>query len=260
MCRVLGLCRSGFYAWMKQPLSRRALEDQRFLGLIERLFYLSDQTYGSPRITLDLRDAGELISENRTAKIMRNHQLKAHPMKRQPKFVSGLPARLAPNQLQQQFLTDKPDRIWVSDTTYIRTGQGWLYLCVVIDLWSRMVIGWSMKATRDTGLAIAALEMAIERRRPQNTVILHTDQGSEFGSYRYIDFLEKHGISPSMSRRGNCWDNAVAESFFATLKKDRVQRRRYQTRDQAKADLFDYIEYFYNGWRRHSSLGNLSPR
>ena len=260
MCRVLGVCRSGFYAWLKQPFSKRALDDRRLTFLIRDLFELSDQTYGAVRIRDDLRDLGETISKHRTGRLMRIAKLFVGKQRKQPKFVSGKPARLVANQLKQDFLTDGPDKIWVADTTYIRTAQGWLYLCVVIDLWSRMVVGWSMKPRKKTDLAMDAVAMAITNRRPHATVIFHSDQGSEFGSYAFMDYLDDNNISPSMSRRGNCWDNAVAESFFATLKKDRVNRRRYKTRDQAKADLFDYIEHFYNGWRRHSALGNLSPK
>lgn len=260
MCRVLGVQRSGFYAWLREPKSARTIEDERLSTMIEYSFRLSDETYGSPRITDDLHDAGERASVHRVAQIMRDRGLKARRPRRQPRYVAGKPARWAPNLLQQNFFADGPDQVWVGDTTYIPTHEGWLYLCVIVDLWSRLVVGWSMKSTRSTELAIAALSMALMHRRPKQKVIFHSDQGSEFTSYDAIDFIDENNLIQSMSRRGNCYDNAVAESFFASLKKDRTRRRRYRTRAEARADIFDYIERFYNGWRKHSTLGNLSPR
>jgi putative transposase len=166
---------------------------------------------------------------------------------------------IAPNRLQRQFTVDRPNRVWVTDITYIRTWEGWLYLAVVLDLYARKVVGWSMKTTLSRTLVVDALLMAVWRRQPREEVLVHSDQGSQYGSDDWIRFCRAHGLKPSMSRKGNCWDNAVAESFFGSLKKERVGRRIYRTRAEARADVFDYIEMFYNKVRRHSHLGGVSP-
>jgi putative transposase len=176
-----------------------------------------------------------------------------------PRRIAGRPSIIAPNRLNRQFTVDCPDRAWVTDITYLRTWQGWLYLAVVIDLHSRKVVGWSMKPTLARELVLDALLMAIWRRKPSKSVIVHSDQGSQYGSDDWQRFCRSHSLEPSMSRRGNCWDNAVAESFFSSLKKERVRKRVYKTRDLARADIFDYIEVFYNRTRRHTHLGGISP-
>ena len=176
-----------------------------------------------------------------------------------PRRIVGRPSIIAPNRLQRQFTVDRPDQAWVTDITYLRTWQGWLYLAVVIDLHSRKVIGWSMKPTLAREGVLDALLMAIWRRKPTKPVIVHSDQGSQYGSDDWQRFCRAHDLQPSMSRRGNCWDNAVAESFFSSLKKERIRKRVYKTRDLARADVFDYIEVFYNRTRRHSHLGGISP-
>lgn len=259
MCRVLRVSRGGFYQWVHKPLSDKALEDQRLLSLIRDSYQASSGVYGYRRVLGDLREAGELCSKHRVANIMRAHHIKAIRGYKTPRRIAGRPSIIAPNRLQRQFTVAHPDQAWVTDITYLRTWQGWLYLAVVIDLHSRKVVGWSMKPTLARELAIDALLMAILRRNPKNPVIVHSDQGSQYGSDDWKRFCLAHQLQPSMSRRGNCWDNAVAESFFSSLKKERVRKRVYKTRDMARADVFDYIEVFYNRNRRHSHLGGVSP-
>jgi len=259
MCRVLRVSRSGFYQWLHKPLSDRAIEDQRLLGLIRASYAASGGVYGSPRVFQDLREVGETCGKHRVARIMRIHQIKALRGYKAPRAVVGRPSIIAPNRLQREFTVEQPDTVWVTDITYIRTWQGWLYLAVVVDLYSRMVVGWSMKPTLARELVLDALIMAVWRRRPKSRVMIHSDQGSQYGSDDWLRFLKANNLEPSMSRRGNCWDNAVAESFFSSIKKERIKKRIYKTRDLAKADVFDYIESFYNRSRRHSHLGGVSP-
>lgn len=257
-CRVLKVARSGFYAWQHRPLSDRAIEDQRLLGLIRASYAASHGVYGSPRVFLDLREVGERCGKHRVARIMREHKIKALRGYKAPRVIAGRPSIIAPNTLQREFTVDQPNRVWVTDVTYIRTWQGWLYLAAVMDLYARNIVGWSMKPTLAREL-LDALMMAVWRRRPQGRVLVHSDQGSQFGSDDWLRFCRANNLEPSMSRRGNCWDNAVAESFFSSLKKERIRKRIYKTRDLAKADIFDYIEVFYNRTRRHSHLGGVSP-
>lgn len=259
MCRVLRVQRSGYYAWRHNPQSKRALEDTQLLVEIHRSFDESQGIYGSPRIHRDLREAGLQCSENRVARLMRSAKIKSIRGYRKPRFKSGRIGVAAPNRLQQQFTVDTADVAWVTDITYIRTYEGWLYLAVVIDLYSRAVVGWSMKSTMATEIVLDALMMAVWRRKPKHEVIIHSDQGSQFGSDDFVRWCKDNKLIPSMSRRGNCYDNAVAESFFSSLKKERIRRTIYATREQAKSELFDYIEVFYNRKRRHSHLNQLSP-
>lgn len=259
MCRVLRAPRSGFYVWLHRPLSARAIEDQRLLGVIRASYVASHGVYGSPRVFLDLREAGETCGRNRVARIMRQHKIKALRGYKSPRRIVGRPSIVAPDKLQREFTVERPDRVWVTDITYVRTWQGWLYLAAVMDLHSRSIVGWSMKPTLARELVLDALLMAVWRRRPRERVLVHSDQGSQYGSDDWLRFCQAHNLEPSMSRRGNCWDNAVAESFFSSLKKERIKRRIYRTRDLAKADVFDYIEVFYNRTRRHSHLGGVSP-
>jgi len=259
MCRVLGVTRSGFYAWLHKPLSDRAIEDLRLLKLIRASWEASGGIYGAPRVYADLREVGERCGKNRVARIMRAHKIRAIRGYRQPRAYHGRPALLAPNRLKQAFTVDRPNKVWVTDITYIRTWQGWLYLAVVVDLYARKVIGWSMKPSLSRELVIDALLMAVWRRRPIQEVIIHSDQGCQYGSDDWQRFCQQHGLVPSMSRRGNCYDNAVAESFFSSLKKERIRKRIYRSRAEAKADVFDYIEVFYNKRRRHSHLNDMSP-
>lgn len=260
MCRVLRVHFSGFYAWLKEPLSHRAQEDIRQTELIQQAWADSGKVYGYRKLTDDLRDQGESISENRVARLASLAGIAAQVgYKRRPGRYGGKPAIVAENRLEQQFQASAPDQIWVTDITYIKTHEGWLYLCVVIDLFSRRVVGWSAQPRMTTDLALQALLMAVWRRKPAGKVTVHSDQGSQFTSREWQTFLHQHDLEPSMSRRGNCHDNAVAESFFQLLKRERIRRRTYPTRDDARRDVFDYIELFYNPKRKHTNNGMLSP-
>lgn len=259
MCRVLKVHRSGYYAWLKEPESKRSKEDHRLMKLITESHLASGRVYGSPKVHKDLREMGESCGRHRVERLMRQNKLKAIIGYKVPRFKSGAPAVVVPDQLGQSFDFKNPDQAWVTDITYIRTYEGWLYLAVVMDLYSRLIVGWSMKDTLKRELVLDALLMAVWRRKPKSSVIIHSDQGSQYGSDDWMRFCKEHGLDPSMSRRGNCYDNAVAESFFSSLKKERVRRRIYGTREDAKSDIFDYIEMFYNSKRRHSYLGYVSP-
>jgi len=259
LCRVLRVHRSGYYAWLKKPVSDRAIEDKRLVVKIKRFHQESGGAYGSPRIFKDLRDDGETCGRHRVARVMKQARVKAIRSYKRPRYVAGKPSLLAPNVLDREFDVAVPNEVWVTDITYIRTWAGFVYLAVVMDLYSRMIVGWSMKTSLHREIVIDALLMAVWRRKPKNRVLVHSDQGSQYGSFDCRKFLEKHNLEPSMSRRGNCWDNAVAESFFSSLKKERIRRRVYHSVAEAKADVFDYIEMFYNPRRRHSHLGDVSP-
>lgn len=259
MCRVLRVARAGFYQWLHHPESERAREDRRLLELIRHSYAASHGVYGARRVFGDLREAGETCGLHRVERVMRNNKIKAVRGYKAPRHIPGRPSIIAPNHLQREFTVDTPNKVWVTDITYIRTWQGWLYLAVVVDLYARKVVGWSMKPTLSRELALDALLMAVWRRKPEGRVIVHSDQGSQFGSDDFKRFCAAHNLEPSMSRRGNCWDNAVAESFFSSLKKERIRKRIYKTREMARADIFDYIEVFYNRSRRHSHLGGISP-
>ncbi|WP_202816546.1 IS3 family transposase [Enterobacter asburiae] len=259
MCRVLNVARAGFYAWLHNPVSARDKDNQRLLMLIRDSYSLSGGVYGYRRVHGDLNEIGETCGKNRVGRIMQQNRIKAVRGYKAPRRIAGRPSVVAPNRVQRQFTVVRANQVWVTDITYIRTWQGWLYLAVVIDLFARNVVGWSMKPTLSRELALDALMMAVWRRKPDGEVIVHSDQGSQYGSDDWQRFCRANNLAPSMSRRGNCWDNAVAESFFSSLKKERIRKRIYKTRDLARADIFDYIEVFYNRARRHSHLGGLSP-
>lgn len=260
LCRILDVHPSGFYAWKKKPLSKRQKEDRRFTGLIKQFWLESGSVYGYRKIHEDLLSIGESCGKHRVARLMKKTGIKAEVgYKRKPRFKSGRPSHIAPNRLEQKFEYSEPNQAWVTDITYIKTAEGWLFLAVVIDLFSRQIIGWSMKSRMETEIVINALMMAVWRRNPKQSVTIHSDQGTQYTSYDWRSFLKQHNLIASHSRRGNCYDNAVAESFFQLLKRERIKRRIYRTRDEAKADIFDYIEMFYNPKRRHGNNGNLSP-
>lgn len=259
MCRVLKVHRSGYYAWKAAPYSQRTLEDMKLLVEIKQFYDDSYGIYGSPRIHRDLREAGIRCGVKRVARLMGQAKIKSMRGYRRPRHISGKPSITAPNRLQQQFTVNQPDAAWVTDITYVRTYEGWLYLAVVIDLFSRTVVGWSMKPTMATEIVLDALVMAVWRRKPRQLVIIHSDQGSQFGSDDFARWCKDNRLIPSMSRRGNCYDNAVAESFFSNLKKERIKRKIYATREEAKSEIFEYIEVFYNRKRRHSHLNQMSP-
>ena len=263
LCEVLKVSRSGYHAWRRRPVSVRATRRVQVKEKIGEVYRQSRQTYGSPRITAELKAQNVAVCENTVAKYMRESELRVTPRR---KFVpqttdSDHDHPVAPNRLEQDFAAAEPNRKWACDLTYVFTDQGWLYLAVVIDLFSRRVIGWSMNDhLRSDGVA-EALAMALTRRRPAGRKLLHhSDRGVQYACQLYRRMLESHDITPSMSRSGNCYDNAVVESFFGTLKTELVHRvPRYRTRDEAKASVFEWIECWYNRRRRHSSLGYLSP-
>jgi len=259
LCRVLRVSRSGYYAWLSRPPSQRAIENARLLTLIRESYEASGRTYGAPRVLCDLREVGERCGKNRVARLMKRHKIRAQRGYKKPGYKYTKPAVAAPNRLEQQFTIEKPDTAWVTDITYIRTYEGWLYLAVVMDLYSRKIIGWSMKSTLAKEIVLDALLMAVWRRNPKQEVIIHSDQGSQFGSDEWNRFCSTNGLIPSMSRRGNCFDNAAVESFFSSLKKEKIRRYIFKTREQARAEIFDYIEVFYNRARRHQHIGNISP-
>ena len=261
MCRVLKVNRAGYYAWLKSPLSARAKDDQRLLGLIKHQWLASGSVYGHRKVTDDLRDlVGERCSRHRVHRLMRAEGLRAQVgYGRKPRFHAGPENEAAANLLNRQFDVSTPDTVWASDFTYIRTHEGWMYLAVVIDLFSRQVIGWAMRDRADADVVLQALLSAVWRRKPKSGVLVHSDQGSLYTSDDWQKFLSAHGLLCSMSRRGNCHDNAPVESFFGLLKRELIKRRIYLTKDAARADVFDYIEMFYNPKRRHGSNGDLSP-
>ena len=260
MCRVLKVNRSGYYAWLASPLSARAKEDRRLTGLIKHAWLESGGIYGYRKVHDDFRELGEVLGKHRVARLMRLEGLKAQVgYGRRPRYRGGRPSVVAPNRLDRQFTVPAPNTHWVTDITYIRTYEGWLYLAVVLDLFSRQVVGWATRPTLHSDIVIQALLAAVWRRKPAPGLVLHSDQGTQYTSTEWQAFLKVHGIVPSMSRRGNCHDNAVAESFFQLLKRERIKRRTYATRTDATSDIFDYIEMFYNPVRRHGSNEGLSP-
>lgn len=266
LLRILGVSSSAFYSWQKRPVSQRARQKELLVAQICELFHQSQGRYGSPRIYQDLQALGIRCSQKRVARLLKEQNL---VLRKPRKFVattdSGHALPVAQNLLNREYQVEAVaglNRAWAGDITYIPTAQGWLYVAVVLDLKSRKVIGWSMKDSLEQILVQEALEMALGQRLSTavpDELLFHSDRGSQYAAHGYQECLQKQGIVCSMSRRGNCWDNAVVESFFATLKKEEVHREYYLTREQAKASLFYYIEVFYNRKRRHSTLGYLSP-
>ena len=251
---------SGYYTWKKRPKSRQTIDNEHLLIEIRRIFLEHDQNYGSPRIWHTLRRADIACSENRVARLMRIEGLAA-VQKRKFKATTNSKHNwpVAPNLLERNFSINEPNRIWVTDISYIWTWEGWLYLSFVLDLYSRGVVGLAMSERITDDLTQGALNQAIGRRNPPAGLIHHSDRGSQYASGDYQDLLKKHKITPSMSRKGDCWDNAVAESFLHTLKVEKVNRYRFKTRNEAKCEIFEYVEMYYNRKRTHSSLGYLSP-
>ncbi|EAA7311585.1 IS3 family transposase [Salmonella sp. 237J8] len=259
LCRVLDVHPSGFYAWLQQPHSQREQANQMLTGQIKQFWLESGCVYGYRKIHLDLRDTGQQCGVNRVWRLMKRAGIKAQVGYRSPRARKGEDSIVAPDRLQRQFNPDAPDERWVTDITYIRTHEGWLYLAVVVDLFSRKVIGWSMQPRMTKEIVLNALLMALWRRNPQKAVLVHSDQGSQYTSYEWQSFLKSHGLEGSMSRRGNCHDNAVAESFFQLLKRERIKKKIYGTREEARSDIFDYTEMFYNSKRRHGSSDKMPP-
>ncbi|MGY8619744.1 IS3 family transposase [Pantoea agglomerans] len=259
LCRVLDVHPSGFYAWLQQPHSQRHQADLRLTGQIKQFWLESGCVYGYRKIHLDLRDSGQQCGVNRVWRLMKRVGIKAQVGYRSPRARKGEASIVSPNRLQRQFNPDAPDERWVTDITYIRTHEGWLYLAVFVDLFSRKIIGWSMQSRMTKDIVLNALLMAVWRRNPQKQVLVHSDQGSQYTSHEWQSFLKSHGLEGSMSRRGNCHDNAVAESFFQLLKRERIKKKIYGTREEARSDIFDYIEMFYNSRRRHGSSDQMPP-
>jgi transposase InsO family protein len=259
MCRVLKVSRSGYYGWRSRAESERAKTDRALTRVIRRVHTESKGTYGSPRITAELKDEGYRHGHNKVARLMRAAGLRGCPKRRFKVTTQRDPSHpVAENLLKQDFTAKAANQRWASDITYLRTRRGWLHLAVVMDLYSRRIVGWSMSRRISRHLVIDALTMALDQRCPEGELIHHSDQGSQYTSDDFRDLLEAQGIRCSMSSRGNCYDNAVVESFFGLLKRERANQV-YLTADDARADVFDYIECFYNRKRRHGYLGNVSP-
>ncbi len=260
LCRTLEVSVSGFYAWCKRDRSNRAKKDAALRVQILAAHAASNKTYGSPRIHEELKTAGEKLGRKRVARLMQDEGIEGQ---RKRRFRVTTDSRhshpIAANKLNRDFTAPAPNKVWVSDITYIWTREGWMYLAAILDLFSRRVVGWSIEPYVDRTLALDALGMALRTRRPEPGLLHHSDRGVQYASGDYQKLLAEHGIDCSMSRKGDCWDNAVAESFFSTLKAELVHRTDYITRSQARASVFEYIEAFYNPRRRHSALGYVSP-
>ena len=261
LCEALGVSRSGFHGWLTRPRSARALADDALIPKVRASFVASSRTYGARRVWHDVLADGGACGLHRIERLMRAQALRARPRRR------GLPAdtgtravgAMAANVLDRQFTAQAPNQKWVADFTYIWTAEGWLYVAAVLDLFSRRVVGWSMSATMTAQLVTDALLMAIWRRGKPNALLHHSDRGSQYTAEPFQKLMADNGVTCSMSRSGNVWDNAVMESFFSSLKTERIARKVYRTRDQARADVFDYVERFYNPTRRHSTIGYVSP-
>jgi len=257
LCRLLEVSRAGFYAWCGRPPSARTIEDARLAIVVREAHERSRRTYGSPRVHAELQARGIFVSRNRVIRLMRAENLAARQRRRYRATTAPNEQPVAPNLLDRNFQPVAPNQSWAADTTFLRAGDGWLYLAAVIDLYSRFVVGWATSAVHDQLLVTRALDMAVRRRRPDSGLLHHSDQGTQYTSEGFQRVLAEHGITCSMSRRGNCYDNAAMESWFSTLKSELGER--FETHGAAKEQLFDYIEVFYNQQRRHSVLGYLSP-
>jgi transposase InsO family protein len=259
LCRVLGLARSGYYIWRQGSLSARQQRDQQLTGQIQTIFSDSRRTYGSPRVHAELKAQGVRTARKRVARLMRQAQLCARARRRSVRTTDSRHTEpIAPNLLSRRFEAEAPNQVWVADITYLPTREGWLYLAVVLDLFARRVVGWSMQPTLERGLVLAALTHALERRQPQPDLLHHSDRGSQYASSEYQALLVQTQMRSSMSRKGNCWDNAAMESFFATLKAE-LPVSVFESHAAARSAVFDYIERFYNRVRLHSTLGDCSP-
>ena len=260
MCRVLKVSRSGYYRWRKRKPSQRELDNHRLDAEIREIYDNSKGRYGSPKITRELRDRGRRVGKNRVARRMRQAGLRSKVRRRYRVTTdSKHHFPVAPNLLERNFSTDRVDKVWVSDITYLLTRTGWLYLTVIIDLFSRMVVGWALSSSLGHEMVVTALKRAIRRRRPGKGLVFHSDQGVQYACNDFRRELDQHGFIQSMSRKGDCWDNAVAESFFSIMKTELVYHERYEGHQDALHSIFEYIEAFYNRERRHSTLGYLCP-
>jgi len=260
LCEALDVSRSGFHAWLQRAPSVRAAADEELTARIRSSFVASARTYGARRVWRDLLAEGFACGLHKVERLMRMNALRARPRRRGlPKDLGPRSPEAARNLLDRQFVAERPNQRWIADFTYIWTAEGWLYVAAVIDLFSRRVVGWSMKAEMTAQLVTDALVMAIWRRGKPDALLHHSDQGSQYTSEQFQRLMADNGVTCSMSRSGNVWDNAAMESFFSSLKTERIGTKVYRSRDQARADVFDYIERFYNPVRRHSTIGYLSP-
>ena len=260
MCRVLEVSRSGYYRWLKHKPSQRELDNQRLDAEIREIYDSSKGRYGSPKITQELRDRGRRVGKNRVAKRMRKAGLRSK-IRRKYRVTTDSKHHFAvsPNLLERNFTEQAPDKVWVSDITYLATRRGWLYLTVIIDVFSRMVVGWALSSSLGHEMVVTALKRAIRRRRPGKGLIFHSDRGVQYACTDFRNELDKHEFIQSMSRKGDCWDNAVAESFFGIMKCELVYHERYEDHQDTLHSIFEYIEVFYNRQRRHSTLEYLCP-
>jgi putative transposase len=260
MCRALAVSAAGYYAWRARPESARSIQTRTLRSAIREIHQESRETYGSPRIWHALVKQGHRVGEHRVARLMRQEGIRAKTVtKWRATTQSQHEFPVAANTLDRAFTVEAPNRVWAGDLTYVWTVEGWLYLAVLLDLYSRRIVGWAMGQRLTGELAEQALTMALMNRTPRAGLVHHSDRGSQYAATSYQRLLDEYGLIPSMSRKGNCWDNACVESFFGTLKRELVYHRRYTTRDEAKQDIFEYIEVFYNRPRRHSTLGYHSP-
>jgi len=260
MCRVPEVSKSGYFAWRDGREAPRRSRDRALSVHIQAIHQQSRKTYGSPRIHHELKEQGMAVGKKRVERLMKSAGIAVLPLRR---FVTTTDSDhdqpIAPNLLEQDFSASAPNQRWVTDITYIPTDEGWLYVAAIMDLFSRRIVGWAMETTMHRSLVLKALDMAVTDRRPSAGLIYHSDRGSQYASEDHRTALTTHGMIASMSRRGCCYDNAAAESFWHTLKNELIYRTSFQTRDQARTEIFDYIEVFYNRTRRHTSIGNLSP-
>jgi putative transposase len=259
LCGALGVSRSGYYAWLSRPRSRRCQDDEMLGDLVRRSFIASERTYGARRVWHDVLADGQNCGLHRIERLMRQQALKARPRRRGLPKDRGERNAIADNLLNRQFQAESPNQKWVADFTYIWTAEGWLYVAVVLDLFSRRAVGWSMQNSMTSQLVADALMMAVWRRGKPSSLLHHSDQGSQYTSEHFQGLLREQGITCSMSRAGEVWDNSAMESFFSSLKTERTARKVYRSRAEARSDVFDYIERFYNPTRRHSTLGYVSP-
>ena len=261
LCGALGVSRGGFYAWLTRPRSQRSRSDEELTAKVRASFLASDRTYGARRVWRDMIEEGEPCGLHRIERLMRQEALRARPRRRRLPSDTGERSTnaISPNVLDRAFEAPSANRKWVADFTYIWTAEGWLYVAAVVDLFSRRVVGWSMSAAMTAQFVTDALMMAIWRRGKPQALLHHSDRGSQYTSEQFQRLMADQGITCSMSRSGNCWDNAAMESFFSSLKTERTARKTYRTRNEARADVFDYIECFYNPKRRHSTIGYMSP-
>lgn len=260
MCRVLQVSKSGYYAWIGRPMSQRAKTNARLVNEIRTTYVENRKAYGSPRIHVALQKKGILCGHNRVARLMRsNYIIAQRQFRRKRHNVTAHGRTLAVNLVNRNFCVAKPNHVWAADITVLWSGSGWLYLAVVMDLYSRRIIGWAMQKRMTEDLAVNALKMAVDQRKPEGRLIHHSDQGSQYASDSFREELKGHHITPSMSRKGNCYDNAVVESFFKSLKAEIPKEDRSKTREETRSRIFEYIEVFYNRKRLHSTLGYQSP-